>query len=272
MNKKIGRIAALAALIGLGIDTVSATAFPGPDGAGYSGTSIPFNFRDISATGTPAFGGDVDDDVTSAIPLGFTFDFYGTGYTDAYISSNGFLTFSPGQSSGCCDGQPLPTLGNDPANLVAGWWTDLIHGPGLGGGNIYYQTLGVAGSREFVVEWLDNPYCCSASNPSNTFEIILHEATQGIELQYLSTTAEGHTRSAGIENDGGTIGLQLVNDSTTTFSQAGFCISQGGAGCSAATAVPEIDAAAGTGAIALLGGALALAGERRKRRRPDAVA
>ena len=127
--------------------TANATLFPGPDAAGYTGTSIPNNLRDISSSGTVLNLG--DDEVSSALPIGFSFDFYGNTYTDAFVSSNGFITFNGGGDAGCCTGNPLPTLGGDPTNLVAGLWTDLFP-PGTGG-NVRYETLGGPGNQEFVV-------------------------------------------------------------------------------------------------------------------------
>ena len=59
--------------------------------AGYAADdTIPYNFQDISATGTAIPLG--DDEVSSAIPMGFTFDYFGSNYSDMYVSSNGFMT------------------------------------------------------------------------------------------------------------------------------------------------------------------------------------
>ena len=89
----------------------NATLFPGPDAAGYTGTSIPNNLRDISSSGTLVPGGvnSCDDCVSGALPIGFSFDFYGNTYTDAFVSSNGFVTFNNNPRAGCCAGQHLPT-------------------------------------------------------------------------------------------------------------------------------------------------------------------
>ncbi|HMU70923.1 MAG TPA: hypothetical protein PKC38_12970, partial [Chitinophagales bacterium] len=43
-----------------------------------------------------------DDAVSSAIPLGFSFNFYDVPYTDCYVSSNGYLSFAAGLGSACC--------------------------------------------------------------------------------------------------------------------------------------------------------------------------
>jgi hypothetical protein len=268
------KVAAISAAltVALWAPTAWATPFPGPDDFGYAGAAIPFNLRDISASGTSAFGGAVDDSVTGAIPIGFSFSFYGNTFSQAYIGSNGFVTFSADQSPGCCSGGPLPGTAN-PSNMVAGWFTDLIS-QFNGAGDILYQTVGASGSREFIVEYISNRYF--SAGDFNTFEIILHEGTNDIELQYLSTTADGHNRSVGIENagtgttdeegltglaDGAQIGLQIVNDNQTTFSQQGFCISTGSTSCP--TAQPSVPEPA---TLILVGAGLVALAVRRRRR------
>src|SRR5262245_19395344 len=76
-------------------------AVGGTDATGcyaYSDTIAPLDgdaptyaFEDISGTGTGFVLG--DDQVSAAIPLGFSFNFYGSAYTDVHVASNGFLTF-----------------------------------------------------------------------------------------------------------------------------------------------------------------------------------
>ncbi|MEO6169264.1 MAG: GEVED domain-containing protein, partial [Chitinophagales bacterium] len=83
-----------------------------------------------------------DESVSGALPVGFSFKFYGIDYTDFYISSNGFITFDPFTGPGCCAGQYLPNY-NFVKNLIAFAWEDLD--PGLSG-TITYYTTGVAPS------------------------------------------------------------------------------------------------------------------------------
>ncbi len=202
---------------------VSATDFPGPDAFGYVGTTVPFNLRDVSATGTNVPLS--DDEVSGAIQIPFLFNFYGIVYTQLFISSNGFIKFTGGGSSGCCSGEPIPTAGGDADNLIAGWWNDLYP---PGSGEVRYQTLGAEGSREFVVGFYNMQYCCGGST-NVTFEMILHEETQDIELQYASAPGRpgGSNTSVGIENNNGRVGLQVAFGEFD-FNDQGFLLSPEG--------------------------------------------
>lgn len=201
------------------VQPASATVFPGPDEFGYSAREIPSNLRDISASGTFVPLG--DDQVSAGIPIPFPFRFYGVPVTQVFISSNGFITFSPGQSSGCCSGDPIPDT-NSPNNIIAGFWEDLNNPQG----NIRFETMGSPGNREFVVGFYNVPHY--SNGPQVTFEIILHEAGSAIELQYglAPSDADGDPTTVGIENADGTIGLQIVN-SEVSFNTQGFLITLG---------------------------------------------
>ncbi len=181
----------------------------GPDSYGYyfSDSTEPggptYNFEDISGTGTSVTLS--DDQTSGAVPLGFSFSFYGTTYTNTYISSNGFLTFLSGQPS------PFNTVGipnaADPDGMVAGWWTDLDPSSG---GSIRYQTLGSAPNRRFILQYTNVPHYpwTTGLNPV-TFQIKLFESTNVIEVHYSAAPAyAGRNNSAGIENQTGSVGLR----------------------------------------------------------------
>jgi hypothetical protein len=195
-------------IVALGIITTTparAVPSPGPDAFGYSSTEIPNSLRNISTTGT--FISLDDDQVSGAIPLGFNFDFYGTTYSQAYVSSNGFLTFNLGSRSGCCRGQFLPNSSSNPSNLIAGFWNDL----NIPQGNIRYQTLGTAGSQQFVVGFYDVQHY--RDGLPVTFEMILLEGSNNIELQYGSAPNDEDESEVtiGITNNNSTDALTLVN-------------------------------------------------------------
>jgi hypothetical protein len=169
--------------------------------------TIGYNFEDISGTGTDIPLG--DDQVSGPIPIGFSFDFFGTPYTDVYVSSNGFLTVLPGQSNGCCTGQPIPTAGS-PDGIISPWWEDLFP---PGGGSIKYQLLGSAPNRYMIVQYTNIQHYPSG-NPV-TMQVKLFEGTNVIEVHYQSAPSDGGTHSAGVENEDGTVGLQYFLGTTS---------------------------------------------------------
>lgn len=193
----------LVLLVGLIVPALSAaTPFPGPDGFGYVGQSIPNHLRDVSGTGAELVLG--DDDVAGPIEIGFAFSFYGADYEQVYVSANGLIEFGgPYCHNRCYRAYPIPLV-DEPNNFIAGLWTDLDPSDG---GTIRYQTVGSPGSREFVVGWYAVPFL-EDSNTA-TFEIILREGTNEIELQYGTVQTNPASTSVGIENGGGTLGLQI---------------------------------------------------------------
>ena len=162
--------------------------------------TIPLNWQDISGTGTPLVLG--DDAVSAALPLGFSFDYYGTVYTSVYASSNGFLTVLAGQPNGCCTGGILPST-TTPNGTIAGWWEDF--NPTLGG-TIHYQTLGSAPNRVFIVQYTNIQHFGGGN--AVTLQYKLFETSNVLEVHYQAAPSDGGTHSAGIENADGTLGIQ----------------------------------------------------------------
>jgi hypothetical protein len=173
----------------------------------YDVNSIPY--ANIPITGTLVSLS--DDQVSGALPIGFSFDFFGNTYTNFHIGSNGFITFSTNTSSGCCSGQNLPTT-TFPNDLIALFWEDLD--PGNGGqpaiNEIRYATVGTAPNRTLIVEWDAVDHFSSGDNV--TGQIHLHEGTNCIETHVQTQPATCCNHTLGIENATGTIG----------YSPAGF--------------------------------------------------
>lgn len=194
-----------------------AAVWPGPDSQGYTGTTIPFSFTDISGAGTAVVL--ADDAVSAAVPVGFTFNFYGKDYTALYISSNGFITFTAGPDSGCCEGQNIPSP-TGPNNLIAGYWTDLNP---EAGGSIHYALTGPAGSRQFRVQFLNIPLLSGGG--AATFQLVLHEGSNAIEMQLKDCAANAaQTYVTGIENYSGSAALQY-NYGNYSLSDVGIMFS-----------------------------------------------
>ena len=197
--------------------------FGGPDQYGYlyidsnEPDGPTFNFEDISGTGT-ALGLD-DDDVAPAIPIGFTFFFYGKNYTTVDISSNGFISFSTLANSYLSNGCPIDsTL---PQNAIYAFWDNLD--PSVAGAEVYYETLGTAPHRRFIVQWDNVQFFGADPDDVVTFQIILFENRSDILVQYiiesmapLSFRTTGDEATFGIEDSSGTIALQYEGCDTAS--------------------------------------------------------
>ena len=88
-----GRRTACASLLLAVTPTVSGDPIgpTGPDAFGHTGDDIPFNLRDIQATGTALV---LTDDDSELVPIGFEFSFYGNTFDTVFVASNGFQTDS----------------------------------------------------------------------------------------------------------------------------------------------------------------------------------
>jgi hypothetical protein len=173
-----------------------------------TGTFAPL---DIATTGTNVILG--DDDMSGALPIGFSFNFYDADYTNFFISSNGFITFTGGQDDGCCTGGLLPTS-NDENNLIALVWEDLDPDGG-NDGTIRYATVGVAPDRILVMEYVDVPYWGSSN--SVTTQLQLFEGTNRIEIHSTDIAADG-SATQGVENASGTEGLATPGRNSQVWS------------------------------------------------------
>lgn len=181
----------------------------------YSVTNIPF-------APSPTVGSTAvvmsDDSGAGPFPIGFTFCFFGNTYTQFYIGSNGWVSFSPGQSTGFTSA-PIPNAGFVPKNCIMGPWQDWH--PGIAGGPyIRYQTLGTAPCRRLVVSWNQCPMF-SCTTTKGTFQIILYEATNLIENHLTSkpncTQWAGGTAVEGIHNLAGNTAVVVPGRNSTQW-------------------------------------------------------
>lgn len=172
--------------------------------------TIPYNWTDISSTGSSVYLS--DDSVSGALPIGFDFEFYGTTYSDFYISSNGFISFTPTTSSGCCSGRNLPD--NGWGDIIAFAWTDLY--PPGGNGAIYYETIGTAPNRTLVMSFENVADCCNDSSSVST-QVLLHETSQQIDIQTDFFNLAGRTSTMGIQGGNPRVASTLIERNSTGF-------------------------------------------------------
>jgi hypothetical protein len=203
----------------LGTVAVSA-ATKGPDAGGYTASdSVVYSMVDISGSGggISVLAG-VDDGVMPLV-MPFPFRFYGRSYTIVCASTNGALYFV--ETTEACSGlddfgnadlTTAPTARDLPAVLPL--WSDLtFDAPGAGA--VYYQTVGAAGDRRFVVQWKD-AYPQGSPNPV-TFQLLLSEATGAVLFQYQTVAlgagnpaSQGRQATVGIRNTQGVTTQQQI--------------------------------------------------------------
>ncbi|WP_219994686.1 carboxypeptidase regulatory-like domain-containing protein [Actinokineospora spheciospongiae] len=145
------------------------------------------------------------DDSAVAVPLPFSFFFYGNNYTQAFASTNGHLNFLA--SSTAYSNVALPA-GGAPNAAIYPFWDDLLLDSTS---RVATKTTGTAPNREFVVEWRNATFY-QATATRVDFEVVLSESGE-ISLRYRgidpnSTRERGASATVGIENATGTVALQ----------------------------------------------------------------
>jgi hypothetical protein len=178
----------------------------GPDDFGYVwNDTTSYNWLDATAGTNTGITG---DDETGLVNIGFPFKFYGQAWTQAYLSTNGFLAFGD-SDAGCCGGFPIP-LPSVPNDVIAPYWNDLTVSSGYNNGAIYILNGGTTPNRYFVIEWKNVTDCCqTGATDYKTFEAILFE-NGNIKFQYQILNGYLESASVGIEDALGLDGLQIL--------------------------------------------------------------
>lgn len=206
-----------------GSATLTAVVTPGGGGGSaptnsYAISSVPYAPEPYN-TGT--FVTLSDDSQSGALPIGFTFCFFGNNYTNFYIGSNGWIAFAPTATT--FTSAPIPsTAATIPKNCIMGPWQDWH--PGIAGGPyINYQTLGTAPNRRLVVSWNNCPMF-SCTTTLGTFQIVIYETSNIIEnhiqLKPNCLAWAGGTAVQGIHNAPGTVAFTVPGRNSTAWTAA----------------------------------------------------
>jgi subtilisin family serine protease len=157
--------------------------------------TVPFDWEDISGTGTFLDVGGLDGYL--AIPEPFDFRFYGVPYEQVWVSSNGGIYFEDMWLDYVNDCIPTNLMNT----LIAPWWDDIDYPLGL-----YYEIKGIAPDRRLIVQWQEAYHWPGTPN-GVSFQAILYEATGDIKFQYLDTSFgdagydQGVSATVGIQGD-----------------------------------------------------------------------
>lgn len=184
---------------------------------GYNTSPYKFNAGSGCGTAPPV----LDDTLSDAVPIGFSFAFGTAIYTKAYIVSNGRLQFGNttcgagtaniGPPQTYPYGYPNTSMNGsmkvfgvdlDPTNLVdkPNYPSAAKKTPCLNSNSCYVSvaTTGTVPTRQFIVTWKNVPEWVSASNTSGAFDlqIILNE--DGSFIYQYGTISHGGTGTAQI--------------------------------------------------------------------------
>ncbi len=177
--------------------TTSQSDYSFRDSSSFGGPG--YAWIDISTTGTAAIElNNQDDLVTGAIPLGFSFPFFGNSFSSVRVCTNGFISFE--NASPLFFGPSLPSL-EASGNVVAAFWNDLILDASS---HIYTQQIG----NLFVIQF-ENLARFGAETERVTCEIILRQ-TGEIFIQYKLVPAGFTDYSVGIQDGQRSRGLQVA--------------------------------------------------------------
>jgi subtilisin family serine protease len=188
----------------------------GPDGYGYRAIGVPFEFTDISSTGTRVLAG-VDDavaELTKSQLGGFTnFNFYGTTRTNLFISSNGLITFLSGNTA--FGNGDLTSVPSEPT--IAAFWDDLYMTGGPNAG-VYWQVIG----SKLIIQWHDISFYGGVGSGTITLQVLLDQSDHTIQCNWLDLASgaagsEGASATVGIK-DNGTQGSRRLLVSYNTIS------------------------------------------------------
>lgn len=141
----------------------------------------------------------------AAQPMGIAFPFYGTDYSEIFVSSNGHLTFGAGSTS--LSNVAIPTAGA-PDNLIAPFWDDLnpVDTDRLDS----VRVLDDFANGRFIVTYNGIP-AYSGSVPLIFQTVLYADGTIRVNYQDMDE-ADVDEATVGVENADGTDGLQVNFD------------------------------------------------------------
>jgi hypothetical protein len=136
----------------------------------FNGALVPV----VGGTLSSASG---DDAFQQNIPVGFSFTYLGTPYTQFSVSTNGWMSFANGAIFDAFSPNLYSTTTN---GVLAPWWDDLTTSA------IVYQTTGAPGSQVCTIQWTSLSYYFTSTR-TITYQVKLYEGTNVIEFIYGST-------------------------------------------------------------------------------------
>ncbi len=180
----------------------------------YEVTEVPFSY-DAEYDLLPGFTtySLSDDDMVEAI-IPFEFPYFGMMYTELWISSNGFISFTNlGDDDGCCEGSFMPSMDNILGAGIAPNWADY-----------YPEEEGVvytAGDANYFMIGFDAiPTCCGTTNYT-TWQLILYP-NGSFTMNLESIDGNDNLHTIGFQDGEGTFGETLYYESFLQLSEIAY--------------------------------------------------
>jgi hypothetical protein len=118
-----------------------------------------------------------DEELTVAIPVGFTFNYCGTAYTEVKMSTNGYLAVGSAHTWFYSYENMLASTDPSYYPFIAPLWDDLQCDA------MSYVTTGTAPNRVFTAQWA-NAMWDWGGTPGQNFQVKLYETSNKIEFIY----------------------------------------------------------------------------------------
>ncbi|WP_210520677.1 T9SS-dependent choice-of-anchor J family protein [Hymenobacter terricola] len=201
------RYLAMAALLACGATTAKAQFYVASNVANLAGT-----YTDLGTTGTALTTANFDDANAASAPIGFTFTYGGTAFTDFVLNTNGYLKlgtaapvapfFSTYAQEAYTSGPLNSTTDN---NLILPFNTDLEAGTGTPEYRV--ATTGTAPNRVCTIQWKnvsDKTRAASSAAAGNidkqfsnfSFQVKLYETSNRTDFVYGTATPSTNPTNA----------------------------------------------------------------------------
>jgi len=170
-----------------------------------------------------------DDGSTGLINLGFSANFFGTTYTQAYVNNNGNITFSNPLSTFT----PFGLTGGGVPPIIAPFFADVDtrNGPLM-----TYGTSSIGGHNAFGVDWPGVGYYAGHTDKTNIFQLVLIDRSDtgvgnfDFEFNYNQIQWETGDASGGSGGLGGSCahagysnGLSGASNNSAELTGSGVC-------------------------------------------------
>jgi uncharacterized protein (TIGR02145 family) len=166
--------------------------------------------------------GGKDDCWAGPIDIGFDFCFFNQTYTQFYVGSNGWISFSPppGPPANSWDtftSQSIPNTGASvPKNVIFFPWEDWLPCKGLS--NVNYYNSGTSPNMKLVVYFNGTTFFDCNGSKNASFEVVLNQQSSIIENHIQSKPQCGSDNATqGVQNIDGTVAFIATGRNNTQW-------------------------------------------------------